>query len=137
MTSRVKLFLLHPDRNIGGGEVAARALATVMLCAFVIIVLLQKNAPFPLVKIALLTGSELGLLALMFGMLLRTHTHFSGLQLFLACMCMLASDKNGFPKTAAGIGLVFVALGIVEIITRRSWLNSLLQVSSRRESKAP
>ena len=134
MTSIAIQRFLDPDRNVGGGDLVTRVLSTIVLLCLVGIVVPQSHVPFPLVKIALLIAAELGLVGLMLALFLQSKTYFIGVQLFPAGLVMLWLAGHQLAYVAALVGLLFVAGGIVEIVTRRSRLNGLLGVNSFRNT---
>ena len=123
----------RPDRNVGHSDFLTRGIASIVLAGLVVIVLPQAAVPFPLIKISLLTAAELGLITLMLGLFLRTKTHFSGLQLFATPLLMFRLAAWELPYLAAGLGLASLVVGIMNLITRRSRFNQVLNLSSLRE----
>lgn len=130
MTSNVMQRFLAPERNVGGGDLATRVLAILALLILTGVVLPQTHVPYPLLKLSLLIASEAGLVGLMLGMFLRSKTYFAGFQLFLASLSMLWLAGRQLSYVAAVIGLIFIAGGVSEVVTRRSRLNGLLGLSS-------
>lgn len=120
----------NPDKNIGGGDFATRVIAVAVLLVLSIGVLPQLAVPYPLLKIALLSASELGLMCVMLGMFFKAKTYFAGLQLFVASLVVLALASKRVPYAGTVVGFVFVVTGIQELITKRSRLNALLGVNS-------
>ena len=135
MTFNVLQRFLSPNRNVGGGDLVTRLMATLGLVLLTAVVLPQTQVPYPLMKISLLVASELGLIGLMLGMFLKSKTYFAGFQLFLASLIMLWLASHQLVYVSAGIGALFIGGGIAELVTRRSRLNALLGLSSFRESK--
>ena len=125
-----------PERNVGGGDMATRLMACLLLLILTAVVLPQTDLPYPLTKIALLIVSELGLVGLMLGMFLKSKTYFFGFQLFIGSLAMLWLAGQHHAYAAAGVGLVFVGFGVSELVTRRSRLNALLGLSSYRAVQA-
>ncbi len=122
----------RPPRNVGGGDLVTRFLAIAGLALMAGMVAPQAKISFPLVKITLLTAAELGLMSLMLGLFLRTKTYFVGLQLFCASLAMLYLANRNFPLAAVTVGLLFVAVGMLSVVTRRSRLNAVLEINSLR-----
>lgn len=123
----------RPERNVGHSDFITRGVAAIVLGALILLVLPVANVPFPLIKISLLTAAELGLVTLMLGLFLRTKTHFSGLQLFATSLAMFVLADAKLPYLAAGFGLLSLIIGILNLITRRSRFNQVLNLGSLRE----
>ena len=107
-----------------------RVVATALLIVLSGLVIPRANVPYPLVKISLLIAAELGLVCLMLGMFLRSKTYFAGVQLCLGSLIMLWLAGKQLTYVAAAVGGMFIALGVAELVTRRSRLNGLLGLSS-------
>ena len=126
----------HPEQNVGGGDLVTRIIATALLITLTLTVLPQLKVPYPLLKIALLAASELGLICVMLGMFFRAKTYFAGFQLFIASLTILALASRQVPYAGILVGFIFVAFGVQELVSKRSRLNALLGVSSFRLSAA-
>ncbi len=122
----------HPEQNVGGGDFVTRIIATGLLLVLSIGVMPQLGVPYPLQKIAILSTSELGLMCVMLGMFFKSKTYFAGFQLFFGSLAVLALVSKQVPYAGTVVGLVFVGLGIQELVSKRSRLNALLGVSSFR-----
>lgn len=123
----------RPERNVGESDLLSRGVAAIVLAGLVVMVLPVMRVPFPLIKISLLTAAELGLITLMLGLFLRTKTHFSGLQLFATPLLMFRIAAWELPYLAAGVGLLSLVIGLMNLVTRRSRFNQVLNLSSLRE----
>jgi hypothetical protein len=132
-TRLIERLLTRPDRNVGRSDFGTRVLASLALAFLVAIEIPQLHVKFSLIKICLLIGAELGLVSLMLGLFLRAKTYFSGLQLFSASLIMLWLERRQQPWAAVAVGVFFLALGIGNLLTRRSRLNQVLGISSLRE----
>jgi hypothetical protein len=132
IASMTQRFLAQPPRNVGGGDMLTRMLAIIALLLLAAMISPQAKVHFPLLKIALLVTAELGLVSLMLGLFLRSKTYFTGLQLFSGSLLMLWLVNKNLPYLAIGVGLAFVVLGAISVVTRRSRLNNLLELSSMR-----
>ena len=122
--------VLNPERNVGGGDLVVRLFAIGAVAILVGVVLPQLAVPWPLLKISLLICAEVGLVFLLLGMFLQSKTYFAGFQLFLASLLMLLLASRGLAYVAVAVGLAFIAIGVNEVVSRRSRLNGLLGVSS-------
>jgi hypothetical protein len=123
----------RPERNVGHSDFITRGVASIVLAGLIVLMLPVAKVPFPLIKISLLTAAELGLITLMLGLFLRTKTHFSGLQLFATPLLMFRLAAWDVPYVAAGVGLLSLVIGIMNLVTRRSRFNQVLNLSSLRE----
>ena len=121
-----------PPLNVGGGDLVMRVVACVLISAVSVLAVPQLAVPWSLLKIGLLSAAELGLLCLMLGMFLRARTYFAGLQLFATPLLMLALVQGRFAWGAVALGLLSLAVGVSEIVSRRCRLNALLGISSYR-----
>lgn len=128
--ARFREWVAPPPRNVGGGDLVTRTFAIVAMLALVGMLAPQAEVSFTLLKILLLITAELGLVSLMLGLFLRSNTYFAGIQLFVASLMMLWLTAREFPRLAMVIGLLFIAVGITNVITRRSRFNVLMRVNS-------
>lgn len=131
--SLTERFLTRPERNVGRSDFGTRVLASIALTVLIGILVPQAKVPFSLIKIALLTAAEVGLVSLMLGLFLRAKTYFAGAQLFATALIMLWLEKRHLTWAAISVGALFLALGVANLMTRRSRLNQILGVSSFRE----
>ena len=122
-------LMAPPPRNVGGGDLATRVVATAVLIVLVAMVAPQAHVPYVALKLSLLVAAELGLVSLMLGLFLRTKTYFAGIQLFLASLAMLWIAPRQ-PWVAIAVGLALVVIGIGAAMTRRSRLNAFLEINS-------
>ncbi|GEM_PF-3247303 len=129
MTTLVQRFLAPPPRNVGGGDLVTRVVATGVLILLVAMVAPQAHVPYGLMKISLLVVAEFGLLNLMLGLFLRTETFFAGAQLFATPLVMLWLSSRQ-PWVGIAIGLAVTVVGIAAILTRRSRINAALEIDS-------
>lgn len=132
----IERIMARPERNVGSGDFATRVLATLVLAGLAVVVLPQLGISYSFVKISLLTAAELGLIILMLGLFLRTKTHFAGLQLLVAPMAMLWLTARQLVYPAAAVGVLFCIAGVVNLVTRRSRVNQVLNLSSLRQAIA-
>ena len=136
MTSIAVQRFLDPQPNVGGGDRVTRIVATALLLCLCAVVVPQSHVPYRLLKIALLIAAEMGLVGLMLGMFLGSKTYFAGAQVFGTSLVMLWLAGRQLAYVAAVTGLVLVAVGVGELVTRRSRLNALLGLSSFRAARA-
>lgn len=129
-------LLDRPPRNIAGGDLVARVLTTAILLWLTGLIAAGSGISYPALKIWLLTAAEVGLVSVMLGLFLRATTHFAGLQLLAASLSMLWLVSHQLPWLAIGVGLVFVGVDLINIVTRRSRLNTLLAVRAPRQPAA-
>lgn len=128
----IQRFVAPPPLNVGGGDLLSRMLATLSLLLLVVMTVPQANTHPSLLKISLLIAAELGLISVMLGLFLRSQTYFAGLQLFVSSLTMLWLTGKQVPWLATVVGVLFILAGALDIVTRRSRLNALLEVNSRR-----
>ena len=121
-----------PPRNVGGGDLATRVFVIIGLLLLMGMTVPQSLVPHSVLKICLLTAAELGLVCLMLGLFLRSKTYFAGLQLVLASFSMLWLNARDLPWGAILAGAVFMTVGLITVVTRRSRLNAALNLSSLR-----
>lgn len=126
----------NPDLNVGGGDFVMRVIATILLVLLSFAVTPALHLPYPLLKIALLGATEMGLMCVMLGMFFKAKTYFAGFQLFFASLAVLALASKQVGYVGLSVGLLFVGLGVYELVTKRSRLNALLGVSSYRRPAA-
>ncbi|MBL8950114.1 MAG: hypothetical protein JNK82_05015 [Myxococcaceae bacterium] len=129
----IERIVQRPERNVGRGDFATRLLATFVLGALVVTVMPQANVEFPMIKISLLAATEVGLITLMLGLFLDTKTHYAGLQMFLGSLAMFWLARRQLPWAAAAVGVAIIAVGIINLVTRRSRFNQVFNLSSIRE----
>ncbi len=129
MTTLMQRFLAPPPRNVGGGDLVIRVVATAILILLVAAVAPQAHVPYALMKVSLLVAAELGLLNLMLGLFLRTQTFFAGMQLFATPLVMLWLAPRQ-PWVGLAFGLAVTVVGIAAILTRRSRVNAALEINS-------
>jgi hypothetical protein len=127
--------ILNPPRNVGGSDLVTRACSTILMLVLGCIVVPQAGVSYPILKITLLTVTEVGLSSLMVGLFVNAKTYAAGLQLFVAPLMMLWLVQHRLAYAAAGVGMLSTAGGLVELLTRRSRLNSLLGISSTGEAQ--
>lgn len=132
VSSMIKRFSSPPPRNVGGGDMVTRVFGIVILLLLAAMIAPQSKVSFSWVKIGLLVTAELGLVSLMLGLFLRSKTYFTGLQLFFASMLMLWFTGRHLPWLALVVALVFVGVAVVSLVTRKSRLNALLELTSLR-----
>jgi len=137
MSNNALSRFLHPELNVGGGDLAVRVLATAVLIVLSVISVPQVAVPYPLLKIMLLGAAELGLMCVMLGMFFRAKTYFAGFQLFTSAWLLLWLVSSHMGYAATVVGAVIIGLGVYELFTKRSRLNALLGVSSYRGTTAP
>ena len=131
--SLTERFFTRPERNVGRSDFGTRVFASIGLAVLIAIMVPAAKTPFSLIKIALLSAAEVGLVSLMLGLFLRAKTYFAGAQLFAASLIMLWLEKRHMTWAAIVVGALFLALGVANLMTRRSRLNQVLGVSSFRE----
>lgn len=136
MSTNALQRFVNPDLNVGGGDFAMRVIASLVLLLLSFAVAPALHVPYPLQKIALLSATELGLMCVMLGMFFKSKTYFAGFQLFCGSLSVLALASKQVGYAGLLVGLLFVALGIYELVTKRSRLNALLGVSSYRRASA-
>ena len=128
----VQRVVSPPPLNVGGGDLMTRMMAILGLLILAAMITPQAGVTFPLVKISLLITAEFGLVMLMLSLFLRSKMYFAGLQMFFASLAMLWFAGQKYPWVAILVGLLFIALGAISVVTRRSRLNAFLELSSRR-----
>ena len=125
-------------RNVGGSDYVTRVIACLAITGLLYFVIPVAGVPWSLLKIALLTGAELGVVLLMVGLFFRAKTYFAGAQLFFTALVMLYLAGHGLGWVALGLGALSVVAGAIDLITRKSRFNALVGLSSWREApKAP
>lgn len=129
-TQLFERIFARPEENVGRSDFGTRALASMALFGLLALQVPQFAVGYSPIKICLLIASELGLISLMLGLFLRAKTYFAGLQLIVASLAMLWFQKKGLPYVALGVGTFFFAWGMVNLLTRRSRLNALLNLGS-------
>ncbi len=126
--------MLNPPLNVGASDLVTRVCSTALMLVLACIVVPQAGVSYAILKIILLTVAEVGLSTLMVGLFVNSKTYAAGLQLFVAPLIMLWLVQHRLAYVAAGIGMLSIAGGLIELITRRSRLNGLLNISSRGEA---
>lgn len=122
-----------PTRNVGGVDLGTRAVASVMLCGLVYLMVPAAQTPWHLTKIALLACAEVGVVSLMLGLFLRAKTYYCGAQLLGTSLLMLWCGAQGLTWAGIAVGGVSTVAGTIDLITRKSRFNAALDVSSWRE----
>ena len=123
----------RPEPNVGQSDFVTRILASVVLVGAIVLVFPRSQCAHSLIKIALLIAAELGLVSVMLGLFLNAKTYFAGLQLFVTPLVMLRLVSAGLPWVSICVGVVALTIGIMNLVTRRSRLNQVLNLSSLRE----
>lgn len=128
----IRRFTAPPPRNVGGGDMVTRLFAIVALLLLAGLIASKTKVHYPQLKISLLVVAELGLINLMLGLFLRSKTYSAGLHLFFGSLSMLWLAGKGLPWIAIAVGVAFVIVALVSVLTRRSRLNAMLELSSMR-----
>ncbi|MBS1152985.1 MAG: hypothetical protein H6Q89_4683, partial [Myxococcaceae bacterium] len=110
----------------------SRILTGAILMLLTVMVAAGGRVSYPLLKISLLTAAEVGLVSVMLGLFLRSNTHFAGFQLLIASLMMLWLAAQHLIWVAVGVGLLFIAVDLTNVITRRSRLNAFLALRAPR-----
>jgi hypothetical protein len=121
-----------PVPNIGGADLVSRAVTVIVLLVLTGMVAAEKTISFSVMKISLLIAAELGLVSVMLGLFLRSNTYFAGIQLLIAALSMLWLAAHDLTLVAVSVGLLFIAVDLTNVVTRRSRLNALLASHSPR-----
>ena len=132
-TNLIDRVFTRPERNVGHTDFATRVMAVLILGGLVALLMPVAGVPHSMAKICLLTAAELGVVSLMLGLFLRgAKTYFAGLQLIAAAFLMTWLESRGLRYAAVVVGLGFLVIGVINLITRRSRLNQVLNFSSIR-----
>lgn len=118
--------------NVGvrGGDLAARRFAIVVTAGLTLLALPPLGVSDSALRLVALAVAMSGTLLLMAGLVFLQKTHYAGIMLIPSAGGMILVSQAGGRAGAVAIGLVFCAVMIFNLVTRRCMLNRLLGIQS-------
>lgn len=131
-SSGVLTTLTGINRNVGaaGGDLASRIVVLILLIILTVLAIPVVNVSFAVLKISSLVSAQLGAVFLMTGLLFSRKTYFAGIVLIPAPLFIMWLAGLGLPWFAVAVGVLFVAQGLLNILTRRCGINTILHINS-------